>query len=344
MRNKGTLVNIDNSDLAVYPNGRIKNQTGVGDGTPVNEEVYGDIHETKDKLMRLYGISHNGLPDNETNGYQLIEALVALASKNDFCLPLNSVADVLTVPLKIGKLKDNEVFILKASINKNVETTIKGTLDNVTKAVTFLGDFKANEYVRMINTPGSVVIIRMVDSFNLESVITDLNFLKKASQAEENAGAVDTAATTPVVNKVAFTKRVIGSDSGGFLAKPTGDPDERNGLLSKADKKKIDDYADPASLIVVTSGTGVSTSNRGGGTANNNFNYNYVDVYPPAGKTMANLRGFICSIAEIDFAGDVDSNDLLWCKHQVNPGSIRIICNNNENGADSKVNYLGIWI
>jgi len=344
MRNKGTLVNIDNSDLGVYPSGRIKNNTGAGDGTPVNEEVYGDLHEMKDKLMRLYGISYNGLPDNETNGYQLIDALVALASKNDFILPLNSVSDVLTVPLKIGKLKDNEAFILKSSINKNIETTIKGTLDNVSKAVTFLGDFKANEYVRMINTPGSVVIIRMIDSFNLEAAITDLNFLKKASQIEENAGAIDTVATTPLVNKVTFAKRVIGSDSGGYLAKPTGDPDVRNGLLSSADKKKIDDYADPAGLIVVTSGTGVSTSNRGGGNAQNNFNYNYVDVYPPAGKTMANLRGFICSIAEIDFAGDVDNNDILWCKHQVNVGSIRIICQNNENGADSKVNYLGIWI
>lgn len=343
MRNKGTLVNIDNSDLGVYPSGRIKNNTGAGDGTPVNEEVYGDLHEMKDKLMRLYGISYNGLPDNETNGYQLIDALVALASKNDFILPLNSVSDVLTVPLKIGKLKDNEAFILKSSINKNIETTIKGTLDNVSKAVTFLGDFKANEYVRMINTPGSVVIIRMIDSFNLEAAITDLNFLKKASQIEENAGAIDTVATTPLVNKVAFTKRVIGSDSGVYLAKPTGDPDVRNGLLSSADKKKIDDYADPAGLIVVSSGT-VTITNRTSGQQQNNFNFNYVDVYPPSGKTMANLRGFMTSIAEIYFAGDVNVDDTIWCKHQTYTNHIRIICNNSESRADAKVNYLGIWI
>lgn len=343
MRNKGTLVNIDNSNLGLYPSGRIKNNTGAGDGTPVNEEVYGDLHEMKDKLMRLYGISYNGLPDNEVNGYQLIDALVALASKNDFILPLNSVSDVLTVPLKIGKLKDNEAFILKSSINKNIETTIKGTLDNVSKAVTFLGDFKANEYVRMINTPGSVVIIRMIDSFNLEAAITDLNFLKKASQAEEDAGDIDTVATTPKVNKVTFAKRVVGSDSSSYLAKPTGDPDERNGLLSKADKKKIDDYADPAALIVVTSGT-LATSNRGGGNAQDNFNYNYVDIYPPVGKDMTKLRGFMASIAEIQFNGDVDNNDILWCKHQLNVGSIRVICNNNENRADSKINYLAIWI
>lgn len=342
MRNKGTLVNIDNSDLGVYPSGRIKNNTGAGDGTPVNEEVYGDLHEMKDKLMRLYGISYNGLPDNETNGYQLIEALVALASKNDFCLPLNSVADVLTVPLKIGKLKDNEFFILKASIDKNVETTIKGTLDNVTKAVTFLGDFKANEYVRMINTPGSVVIIRMVDSFNLESVITDLNFLKKASQAEEEAGAIDTKATTPSINKTTFTKRVIGGDSGSFLAQPTG-PTQRNGLLSYQDKKKIDDYADPAALIAITSGN-VALSNRQLGNLQNNFNFNYIDIYPPAGKTMANLKGFMASISEIYFSGNVNQDDSIWCKHQINAASVRIICGSSESRADARVNYLGIWI
>ena len=58
-----------------YPNGRVRDNTGTGNGTPVNEGVYGDIHVNKDKLMDLYGIESNGLPDNEANGYQIIEAL-----------------------------------------------------------------------------------------------------------------------------------------------------------------------------------------------------------------------------------------------------------------------------
>lgn len=228
MRNKGVLTNIDNSDLAKYPNGRIKNNTGAGDGTPVNEEVYGDIHEAKDKLMRLYGISHNGLPDNETNGYQLIDALVALASKNDFTLPLNLDGGVLTVPLKLSKLKDNETFILKASVNKTTETHIKGTLDGVNKVIVFLGDFKANEYVRMINASSSVILVRMIDSFNLGAAIEDLGYLKKATLQETVDGIINTKAVTPEAFLGAFAEYVIGLTSGNFLA-----DDTRNGLYSK---------------------------------------------------------------------------------------------------------------
>jgi hypothetical protein len=228
MRNKGTLVNIDNSDLAKYPAGRIKNQTGAGDGTPVNEEVYGDLHEAKDKLMRLYGIAYNGLPDNETNGYQLIDALIALASKNDFIVGLGVTGVVLNVALKLGKLKDNEAFILKAGVDfDELNVTIKGS-DNVTKPVTVLGEFKVDEYVRMISTPGSIVLIRMVDSFNLDLMVNELAYLKAASIPEDIAGVLLTKACTPGSALAAFVNRVIGDDSDDFLATAI-----RNGLYPK---------------------------------------------------------------------------------------------------------------
>lgn len=237
-RDKSTLENIDKSNLTDYPNGRIKNNTGAGDGTPVNEFVYGDIHETLAKLMRLYDISYNGLPDNETNGYQLVSALQALASKNDYVLDMSSAGGVLQIPIKLGKLLENESIILKATINKGLETSIRGTLDNTTKSVTFLGDFKTNEYVRLINTSTSVVLVRLIDSFNLQSAVTDLGFLMQASQTEENQGTISDKATTPLSNKTVFTRRVNGDDSGDYLASTV-----RNGLLSKEDKEIIDDLA-----------------------------------------------------------------------------------------------------
>lgn len=207
MRNKGTLTNIDNSDPANYPDGRIKNNTGAGNGTPVNEFVYGDLHEAKDKLMRLYGIAYNGLPDNETNGYQLIDAMIALASKNDFLLNLTDISGVISVPLKLGKLKDNEAFITKATFDKGAQTSIKGS-DGVTKTVTFIGSFKTNEYVRMVNTSSSVILVRLVDSFNVDAVVNELLYLKKATQTQENAGTSELVATTPLTNKTVFTSRV----------------------------------------------------------------------------------------------------------------------------------------
>lgn len=227
MRNKGTLANIDNSDPSNYPNGRIKNNTGSGNGTPVNEFVYGDIHEAKDKLMRLYGISYNGLPDNETNGYQLIEALIALASKNDFLLNLTDVAGVISLPLKLGKLKDNEAFITKATFDKTTQTTIKGS-DGVTKTVSFIGDFNNNEYVRMINTATNVTLVRMVDGFNTDTVVSALGYLKAATGSEVIAGIINNKAVTPESFLEAFAEYVLGVESDNFLADAA-----RNGLYPK---------------------------------------------------------------------------------------------------------------
>lgn len=58
-----------------YPYGRIKNDTGTGDGTPVSEALYGDMHQFFARLMALTGITPNNNPDNTTNGFQLVEAL-----------------------------------------------------------------------------------------------------------------------------------------------------------------------------------------------------------------------------------------------------------------------------
>lgn len=231
--------NVDNSDLVNYPDGRIRDNDGTNNGTGVNRSVYGDLHSTISKLMRLYAITPNGLPDNETNGFQHIEALRGLASKNDFIYPLSTNGTILSVDIKFSQMLDNEYIVCLASFNKAAETQIKG-IGAGTFAITYSGNFKTNEYVRVIKTSGGVSIIRVADAVSLDAMVADALYLKKASQAEENAGSIDTVATTPKVNKITYALRTIGADSVNYLAKPTGDPDERNGLMSKADKAIID--------------------------------------------------------------------------------------------------------
>jgi len=235
MRNKANLTNIDKSTPSVYPNGRIQDNTGAGNGTPVNEEVYGDFHEMKDKLMRRYNIVHNDLPDNETNGYQFIEALQALPSKNDFSLTLtNSSTTVLRVPLKLGRLQNNEVFILRSQVDRISQGTIRGS-DNVIKSVQFLGNFKSGEFVRMINTSFNVILVRMVDFFNAESALKDLNFLTRGSRNDAIAGTRLDVALTPLAFKEAFRAFVNTSFGNEFLA-----TNSRPGIFSAADKAKLD--------------------------------------------------------------------------------------------------------
>jgi len=66
-------LNVDNSD-ADFPNGRIQDDTGLNDGTPLDEDVYGDIHQTEERLLQEIAAEPdsimNELPDNKDNGYQ----------------------------------------------------------------------------------------------------------------------------------------------------------------------------------------------------------------------------------------------------------------------------------
>lgn len=227
-RTKLKSQSIDNSSPAVYLQGRVKDNTGAGDGTPVNEFVYGDMHQVFAKLMDLYKIKYNDLPDNEVNGYQLIEALIALASKNDFVLPLTSSGGALNISLKINSLKTNEAFVCQAVVDMGEETTIKGSLDNSEKAVVVPSAFKTGEYVRLINRADSVEVIRLIDPSNFGTIADILKYLKAATQAVEDAGTSEAVATTPKTNKAAFAKRVTGSGSSDYLAGAAN-----NGLLSK---------------------------------------------------------------------------------------------------------------
>lgn len=219
--------NIDNSDLFNYPSGRIKDNTGPGNGTPVNRNVYGDLHSNISKAMRLYEIIPSGLPDNETNGYQVLDAFIALASKNDFIYPLSTDGTTLSVDIKLSLMKTNEFLICLASADKTTETLIKGS-GPTSFAVVYSGNFKANEYVRVIKTLSGVSIIRIADWNSLNAMVAELGFLKKSTYADELAATSDQVATNPLSNALIFSERVNGTSSAASLATAI-----RNGLYPK---------------------------------------------------------------------------------------------------------------
>ena len=117
-------------------------------------------------------------------------------------------------------------------------------------------------------------------------------------------------------------------------------------LGKKADKAYADtNFLAATKNITVTSGE-VATSNRStviGTSLASNWDYNLVDIYPPAGFTMSNLIGFMCSPAIIYFNGGVNNDDTLYCRYQKRTDRVRIICQNSENRAISSVNYLAMW-
>ncbi|MEM1002278.1 MAG: hypothetical protein AAGH46_06500 [Bacteroidota bacterium] len=226
-RDKATLTNIDNQSPANYPNGRIKDNDGSGNGTPVNERVYGDFHEFFAKLMRLGAISYNGLPDNEINGYQLLSALESFPTKNDVLYDIGTISGRLTIGIKVGILKSNEILRGRAIVNFGSQTQIRGT-DNTNKNITVQGNFLAGDYLLLINEASSIRIVRDANHVSLNSMITTLSFLKAASTSQELAGLLNTVATTPQSNLLAFVERVNGASSASSLANAL-----RNGLYPK---------------------------------------------------------------------------------------------------------------
>lgn len=73
-----SIVNTDAPNSA-YPSGKIRNKNASASpavaGTPIVEEIYGDIIQFFYKLARLATIELNNLPDNEVNGFQFLTAL-----------------------------------------------------------------------------------------------------------------------------------------------------------------------------------------------------------------------------------------------------------------------------
>ena len=74
-----------------------------------------------------------------------------------------------------------------------------------------------------------------------------------------------------------------------------------------------------------------------------NNDYNWVDVFPPAGKSMANLIAFIPSIAVIHYAGGVNGDDSMRCTWANLGDRIRIWVQNTEQRSTPAANWLAVW-
>lgn len=75
MRPLSSVPNIG-APTTAYPDGLIVDNASGITGTAVTEILYGDLIQTVHKLRRLAGITANNTPDNETNGFQFLTALL----------------------------------------------------------------------------------------------------------------------------------------------------------------------------------------------------------------------------------------------------------------------------
>ena len=77
MKRLSTKPNVQAPD-ATWPFGKSTDNTGSGNGFPLNSDTLEDYHQFFEKLFFESGLTANGLPDNATNGFQLWAALRVL--------------------------------------------------------------------------------------------------------------------------------------------------------------------------------------------------------------------------------------------------------------------------
>jgi hypothetical protein len=93
----------------------------------------------------------------------------------------------------------------------------------------------------------------------------------------------------------------------------------------------------------IVSGAQYSTSGYTNQVGSFNDGANFFDVFPPAGKSMANIVAFIPSIHVVHYAGGVDGNDSIRCTYSYLGDRIRVYVQNTEQRSTPAANYLVIW-
>jgi hypothetical protein len=165
-----------------------------------------------------------------------------------------------------------------------------------------------------------------------------------------NAGTATQLQTARTINGIAFdgssninlpiidtTKVSLTGDSmTGFLTLAANPVNS----LHAATKQYVDGRVPGFSFI---SSASLSTSGFTNQVGSWNFNANFFDVFPPAGKSMGNLLAFIPSIQQIHYAGGVDGNDSLVCTYSYLGDRIRVYVQNTEQRSTPGANYLVIW-
>ena len=94
--------NIPQNSDAKFPFSTILNETETNSGTPVIEEVYGDILTNIYKLLQVVGVTASETQDSDTSQYQILEALKLLPnSLNDIEQVLSLTTTTWNVPLNL---------------------------------------------------------------------------------------------------------------------------------------------------------------------------------------------------------------------------------------------------
>lgn len=157
-----------------FPDGAIINETETNDGTPVIREIYNDILVNLYRIMREVGLDSNGLEDNETNGYQIVEAIKKLPNLlNDIEQILSYDGNIYTTAFDFDYLPNKYQFIARVDSVFVAGKQIKGA-SATTYDLTSPTGFDASDEVLVI-LDQSAVRVYSLTKLGSETVSKDLS-------------------------------------------------------------------------------------------------------------------------------------------------------------------------
>ena len=273
-----------------------------------------------------------------------------------------------TFPISPGAIPGYGLGVIGPGINLNTNMLLNGTATqaDVANNSLNLGGALATAYMRVdqtnvptaaglsLGSPSSPYLNMHADNFvgnasSATSATSAANATQLNSQAASyyldatniNAGTLNVARLpfTPV-NKAGDT--LVGNLSmSGTITLSTGPV----APLQPATKQYVDDIAGtiPPNLTFTFASQVYSTSGFSDGIGLIDDSKNYFDVFPPAGKTMAQFVAFTSSISIVSWNGDVNADDTLISKWTELSDRIRVWSYNTEQRGLPASNYLAIW-
>lgn len=118
------LIDTPNIEAATsdYPKGRVKDRVGATPGTTLNELGMGDLIQLAQKLIIDAAIVENDLPDNVTNGYQLLTALNAKINER------TKVGAALTIERATAAFNSGTITIAAVTYDRMIYVYNGGTV------------------------------------------------------------------------------------------------------------------------------------------------------------------------------------------------------------------------
>lgn len=167
-----------------YPYGRIQDDTSTGadDGTPVNEEVYGDMHQFFAKLMAvaesLGGASYNNEPENAYDGFQSYDALVEVIEFG-IAVGLNNAYEAQQTPSYSGTfiahatspVKYRRTGIYYNSVFTTKTVRIKGSINNSVPAASSTDDLVFTLPVGYRPAENQLFTVPTLDGTNYNTIV-----------------------------------------------------------------------------------------------------------------------------------------------------------------------------